>query len=56
MRSELLVAHEKPGQFLLLTVYVVSVREIHFISTFETAPFFMYAPVLLSQEMRNVKC
>ena len=48
-RTELLVAHEKLGQFPLLTVYVVPRvrREINFMLTFETAPFFCVYPVFL---------
>jgi hypothetical protein len=53
MRIELLVVHEKLGQFPLLTVYVVPCRlRSAFLSTFETAPFFCVCPVCL--ETRNV--
>ena len=50
MRNELLVAHEKLGQLPLLTVYVVPHvrREIIFLLTFETAPFFCVYLVYLS--------
>jgi hypothetical protein len=50
MRSELLVMHEKLGQFPLLTVYVCArVRwEINFLLTFETAPFFCEHTVFIN--------
>jgi hypothetical protein len=40
MRSELLVAHGKLGQFLLLTEYAILIP-------FETAPFFCVCPVFI---------
>jgi hypothetical protein len=49
IRSELLVALEKPGQFPLLTVYVVTVYgEKLIFNTFETASFFYVCPALSS--------
>ena len=47
MRGELLVAHEKLGQLLLLTLLSCARvrREINFLLTFETAPFFCVYPV-----------
>jgi hypothetical protein len=49
MRSELLAAYEKPGQFPLLTVYVVPVLgEKYFFSTLETSSFSCECPVYIN--------
>jgi hypothetical protein len=47
MKGELLVAQEKPGQFSLLTAYLVPVYgdKYIFLSTFEITPFFCVFPV-----------
>jgi hypothetical protein len=56
MRGELLVAHEKLGQFpaagRVCCAHVE--RERNFVSTFETAPFFCVFPVYLGPNSTDV--